>query len=191
MLVPSIDPDRDHISGCRFAPVELVQYGDLQCPHCADVYPCIKQLQEIMGDQLRYVFRHYPLPQLHLLALDAAISCEIAAIHGKFWYMHDMIFENQQYLSRAALLRFAEEIEIDTGLFTNTREYKKMSRKVISDFESGVRSGVNGTPTFFINGRRYNGLSDLEELLTTCKYILLKLGLETANPVNKQRMIEI
>lgn len=109
MLVPSLDPDRDHISGWRFAPVELVQYGDLQCPHCADVYPCIKQLQEIMGDQLRFAFRHYPLPQLHSLALDAAISCEIAAIHGKFWYMHDMIFENQQYLSRAALLRFAGE----------------------------------------------------------------------------------
>ena len=144
-----------------------------------------------MGNQLKYAFRHYPLPQIHPLALDAAISCEIAAIQGKFWYMHDMIFENQKYLSRAALLRFAVEIEINTELFTDTREYRKMSRKVISDFESGVRSGVNGTPTFYINGRRYSGMHDLDGLLSACKYTLLTLGLETGNQVKKQRTIKI
>jgi protein-disulfide isomerase len=182
MLKPLLDATRDHIFGWLFAPIELVQYGDLQCPHCAAVYPDIKQLQEVMGNQLKYAFRHYPLPQFHALALDAAIACEMAALQDKFWYMHDLIFENQPYLSRAALLRFADEIEMDTTLLTDTREHKKMSRKVIGDFESGVRSGVNGTPTFFINGLRYNGMNDLEGLLTACKYTQLMLEAELKQP---------
>ncbi len=98
MLQPLLNETRDHIFGWRFAPVELVQYGDtLQCPHCAAVYPDIKRLQEIMGDLLKFAFRHHPLPQIHPLALDAAIACEMAALQDKFWHMHDIIFENQQY----------------------------------------------------------------------------------------------
>jgi protein-disulfide isomerase len=173
MLQPSIDPNRDHIFGLNSAPVELVQYGDLQCTHCADAYPYIKQLLEIMDNKLKFAFRHYPLQQIHSLALDAAISCEMAALQNKFWHMHDIILENQQYLSRASLLNFAEGINLDIDLFTDTVEYKRMSKKVFSDFESGVQSGVNGTPTFFINGLRYNGMNDLDGLLTACKYAAL------------------
>ena len=183
MLQPLLDETHDHIFGWRFAPVEIVQYGDLQCPHCAAVYPDIKRLQEIMGDLLKFAFRHHPLPQIHPLALDAAIACEMAALQDKFWQMHDIIFENQQYLSRAALTRFAEEIEMDTSLFIDTREYKKMSQKVISDFESGVRSGVNSTPTFFINGLRYNGMNDLDGLMSACRYTMLMLEAELKQPV--------
>lgn len=173
MLQPALTPARDHIAGDEFAPIELVQYGDLQCPHCADIYPFIKQLQEVMGDHLKYAFRHHPLPQLHPLALDAAIACEMAGLQDRFWHMHDMIFENQQRLCRTSFLNFAREIDIDTDLFTNTQDHRKMSRKVISDFESGIRSGVNTTPAFFINGLRYNGTNDFNGLLMACRYQLL------------------
>jgi protein-disulfide isomerase len=93
MLKPSLDLNRDHIFGHRLAPIELVEYGDLQCPNCAEVYPEIKMLQELMGSQLKFAFRHYPLPHLHPMALDAAVACELAALQEKFWHMHDMIFE--------------------------------------------------------------------------------------------------
>jgi protein-disulfide isomerase len=175
MLRPALTPARDHIAGDQFAPVQLVQYGDLQCPHCADTYATIKQLQDAMGDHLKYAFRHYPQPQIHPHALEAAIACEMAGLQGKFWYMHDMIFENQYRLSRTSFLHFAREIDLDTELFTDTQDYRRMSRKVISDFESGIRSGVNATPTFFINGLRYNGTNDIESLLTACRYRLLLL----------------
>lgn len=175
MLQPTIDPTRDHTAGDTFAPLELVQYGDLQCPHCADIYPFIKRLQDMMGDQLKYVFRHFPQPQLHHFALDAAIACEMAGLQGRFWHMHDMIFENQQRLCRTSFFNFAREIDLDTDLFTNTDDHRRMSRKVISDFESGIRSGVNTTPAFFINGLRYNGTNDIEGLLTACRFKLLQI----------------
>jgi protein-disulfide isomerase len=178
MLQPLLDATRDHIYGWRFAPIELVQYGDLQCPYCAALYTDVKRLQDIMGDQLKVAFRHYPFPQIHPLALDAAIACEKAALQNKFWYMHDIIFENQQDLSGASLLRFAEEIEMDTTLFSDNRENKILLRKVISDVESGVRSGVKRTPAFFINGARYNGKNDLEDLLSACTDTLLMLEAE-------------
>lgn len=174
MLQPPLAPSRDHLAGDPFAPIELVQYGDFQCPHCASIYPAIKQLQEVMGDHLKYAFRHYPQPQLHPLSLDAAIACELAGLQGKFWYMHDMIFENQQRLCRTSFLNFAKEIDLDTNQFTNTQHHRKMSRKVISDFESGIRSGVNDTPAFFINGLRYNGANDFESLYLACRYRLLQ-----------------
>ncbi|KIC92628.1 DsbA family protein [Flavihumibacter solisilvae] len=175
MLQPELDSSRDHISGNGFATITLIEYGDFQCPHCAEVYPEIKMLQEVMGDQLKFAFRHYPLQNLHPLALEAAVVTEAAAQLDRFWYMHDLIFENQLYLSRASLLRFAEELDIDTSLFTDPVEYKKRLMKVVSDFESGVRSGVSGTPTFFVNGLKYNGMPDFNGLLAACNISMLSL----------------
>jgi protein-disulfide isomerase len=172
MLKPKFDGEKDHYSGPLAACVELVEYGDFQCRHCAEVYPVIKFLQEGMGDNLRFIFRHYPQPVLHRLSLDASVAAETAALQGKFWQMHDMIFENQKYLSRSRFLQFAEDIELDTRAYEDNREHKKMIQKVISDFEGGVKSGVEGTPTFFINGRRYNGFHDLEDLTRVCKFLL-------------------
>ena len=162
--------ERDNFFGDPSAPIELVQYGDFQCKHSGSVYTAVKLLQEYLGDQLKFIFRHFPLPSLHPLALEAAVASEAAALQGKFWQMHDMIFEQQKYLVRSSFSWFADEIELDATTFENSREHKKLIHKVINDFESGVKSGVDGTPTFFINGHRYNGLDDFDALYRTCKY---------------------
>ncbi|HTR31865.1 MAG TPA: thioredoxin domain-containing protein [Puia sp.] len=156
--------DFDHYLGSPLAPLELVQYGDFQSAHCADAYPVIKWLLEYFGDLLKFVYRHYPMPTCHPLALKAAVAAEAAALQGKFWHMHDMIFENQQKLNRSSFIEFASEIDLDTRAFEDSLEDRKIFQKVISDFEGGVRSGVDSTPTFFINGVRYDGFGDFENL---------------------------
>jgi protein-disulfide isomerase len=164
ILQASFRTDYDHYQGCPLAPIELIQYGDFQCPHCADVYPVIKWLLDSFGDLLKFVYRHYPMPTRHPLSLQAAVATEAAALQGKFWYMHDMIFENQKYLTRTSFSEFAREIDLDSRAFEDCREHRKLFRKVISDFESGVKSGVDSTPTFFINGARYDGFDDFDNL---------------------------
>jgi protein-disulfide isomerase len=163
-LHPSFRTDYDNYQGCPLAPIELIQYGDFQCKYCAEVYPVIKWLQDSCGDLLRFVYRHYPIPTRHPLSLQAAVAAEAAALQGKFWHMHDMMYENQKYLVRTSFSEFAREIELDTRAFEDCRDYRKLIRKVISDFEGGVKSGVDSTPTFFINGNRYNGFDDFDSL---------------------------
>jgi protein-disulfide isomerase len=162
MLLPNFRTDYDHFQGSPLAPIELIQYGDFQCTHCADVYPLIKCLQDCFGSMLKFVYRHYPIPVRHPLTLQAAVAAEAAALQGKFWYMHDMIYENQKYLTRASFSEFAREIDLDTRVFEDCQEQRQLFRKVISDFEGGVKSGVNGSPTFFINGARYDGFDDFD-----------------------------
>ena len=165
-----ISTGTDHFYGLMEAPVQLIQYGDFLCEHCADVYPAIKLLQEKMGNDIIYIFRHYPLHTIHPLALEAAIASEAAALQGKFWYMHDMIFENQKHLLRSSFSGFAEMINLDMKTFEDSRGHKQLFHKVINDFEKGAQFGVNSTPTFFINGQRYNGFDDFESLYRTCSY---------------------
>lgn len=174
MLTYSFDHTRDRYYGYPLAPIELIQYGDFQCENCAAVYPEIKMLQEKMGNQLKFVFRHFPLPAIHPLSVSAAVAAEAAALQGglSFWDMHDMIFENQKYLGHSSFSRFAEEIELNTMLFEDARSDKKLVQKIASDYESGVKSGVSGTPTFFFNGKKYNGFHDFQSLYKTCQYIL-------------------
>ena len=179
MLNLPFNISRDNFKGALIAPLELVQYGDFQCEFCGDVYTSIKLLQHHLGDKLKVVFRHFPLLTLHRFALDAAVASEAAALQGKFWEMHDLIFENQKYLIKSSFSRFAEKIELDMNLLENSREYKKLIHKVINDFESGVKSGVDCTPTFFINGHRYSGFEDFESLYKTCKYAC-NIGSSTA-----------
>ena len=179
MLKYLFDHTRDHYYGNPLAPVELIQYGDFNCEHSAAAYAEIKMLQDKMGNQLKFVFRHFPLSTIHPMAVDAAVAAEAASLQGelKFWQMHDMIFENQKYLTTAALSKFAEEIGLNVNSFETDRRNKKLIWKVTSDFESGIKSGVNGTPTFFINGHLYNGFHDFENLYQTCKYILTFKGI--------------
>jgi protein-disulfide isomerase len=173
MLHPIFRPDYDHYQGSSLAPIELVEYGDFQCEYCAAMYPAIKQLQDNFGHLLKFVYRHFPIPSRHALSVAAAVAAEAAASQGKFWHMHDMIYENQKYLTRRSFSGFAREIDLDTTSFEDCREHRKLFLKVISDFEGGVKSGVDSTPTFFINGVRYVGFDDFENLyfvLRSIKY---------------------
>jgi protein-disulfide isomerase len=179
--------DFDHYIGCPLVPLELIEYGDFQCEHCADAYPVTKCLLDSFGDLLKIVYRHYPMPTRHPLALQAAVATEAAGLQGKFWYMHDMIFENQKYLTRTSFSKFAREIDLDTRAFEDCREHKKLFRKVISDFEGGIRSGVDCTPTFFINGARYDGFDDFGSLYYALQNIIYYGNSTTERPTRQLR----
>ena len=152
---------KDHIQGKNTAPLELVEYGDYQCPNCGRAYPIIKSLQRSLGDDLKFVFRNFPLSEIHPDAFTAAVAAEAAGLQDKYWEMHDIIFENQQALDLESLFPYAKAIGLDVKRFKNDIQKNELANKVEQDFESGIRSGVNGTPSFFINGRKYNG--DWEE----------------------------
>jgi protein-disulfide isomerase len=156
--------DRDHAAGPETAPVTLVEYGDYECPHCGAAYPLVKQVQERLGERLRFVFRNFPLTQIHAHAEHAAESAEAAAAQGSFWEMHDWLFEHQRRLGDPELVRAAETLGLDTARFTRELESGAHQSRVREDFMSGVRSGVNGTPTFFINGRRHDDSWDVDTL---------------------------
>lgn len=147
----------DHAEGTPGALITLVEYGDYECPHCGHAYPILKQLQERLGDQMRFVFRNFPLSQMHPHALAAAELAEAAALQGKFWATHDILFEHQDALDDERLSQYAISLhlildELESAIMSN-----EPLEHVKADFKSGVRSGVNGTPTFFINGRRFEG----------------------------------
>jgi formate-nitrite transporter family protein len=147
----------DHVAGSEDAPVTLVEYGDYECPYCGLAYPIVKAAQRELGGRLRFVFRHFPLAEVHPHARHAAQAAEAAAAQGKFWEMHDMIFEHQGALEDTDLVRYAELLELDAERIARELEAGTYAKRVRDDFRSGARSGVNGTPTFFINGERYDG----------------------------------
>jgi len=155
-LVPDVGPD-DHVSGPGSAPLTLVEYGDFECPYCAMAYPIVHAIRRELGDQLRVAFRHFPLKESHPHAQHAAEAAEAAAAQDAFWAMHDRLFENQHALEDADLVEHARRIGIDPGLVERALDDGTYTRRVRDNFRSGVRSGVNGTPTFFINGIRYDG----------------------------------
>jgi protein-disulfide isomerase len=158
--------DRDHVQGPATAPVTLVEYGDYECPYCGAAYPIVKQLQEDLGDRLRFVFRNFPLTTVHPHAEHAAEAAEAAGAQGKFWEMHDYLYEHQSALMDGDLLAYAAEIGLGAEQFVRDMEGQVHRDRVRADFMSGVRSGVNGTPTFFINGTRFDGAwDDPDELL--------------------------
>ncbi|MEX6686305.1 thioredoxin domain-containing protein [Danxiaibacter flavus] len=163
-LKPAVG-ENDHVQGNEDASVELVEYGDYECPHCGRAYPIIKNIQEKMGDKLKFVFRNFPLAEIHPNAITAAIATEAAALQGKFWEMHDIVFEHQKSLSVERLLDYAAELGLDMHRFSKDFSDKQSLAKVEEDFESGIRSGVNGTPSFFINGNKYEGDWSEEMLL--------------------------
>jgi len=156
---------RDHIIGPDTAPVTLVEYGDYECPYCGAAHPIVQALVDRLGDDLRFVFRHFPLAQAHPHAQQAAEAAEAAGVQGKFWQMHDLLYEHQTALDSHHLLAYAGALGLDVERFASELASHVHADRVRQDFMSGVRSGVNGTPSFFINGRRHDGSYDLRTLL--------------------------
>jgi protein-disulfide isomerase len=148
---------RDHILGPANAPVTLVEYGDYECPHCGAAHPIVKLVLEHFGKNIRFIFRHFPLSQVHPSAQAAAESAEFAGAHGRFWEMHDGIYENQDRLGLPLLFALAGTLGLSEASLREALVNGTYAEKVKSDFLGGVRSGVNGTPSFFINGRRHDG----------------------------------
>jgi len=156
---------RDHTSGAENAPLTLVEYGDFQCPHCRNAFPIVKKVQQQLGARLRFVFRNFPLTQIHPEAEHAAEAAEAAGAQGAFWQMHDRLFERQFALDDDSLVEYAQELGLNADRLRGELDAGTYRAKVRDDFMSGVKSGVNGTPTFFINGERYDGSYDLGSLL--------------------------
>ncbi len=154
----------DHVRGPASAPVTLVEYGDYQCPYCGAAYPVVRALERHFGRTLRFVFRNFPLTQVHPYAELAAEAAEAVGAQGKFWEMHDLLFTHQDALADADLLAYAEEAGADAAAVRRALTAHTFVPRVRDDFRGGVRSGVNGTPSFFINGARYDGASDLASL---------------------------
>jgi Na+/H+ antiporter NhaA len=162
-LAAPVDTERDHIRGPEHAPVTLVEYGDLECPYCGQAEPVIRELLSDFGE-LRYVWRHLPLNDVHPHAQLAAEAAEAAAAQGHFWEMHDMLLAHQSELDVKDMLRYAEELDLDLERFRENLRRRKGSSRIAEDVESADQSGVSGTPTFFINGRRHYGAYDIATL---------------------------
>ena len=148
----------DHVQGPVNAPIELIEYADYQCPYCKKAYHIVKDIQKELGDKVKFVFRNFPLTELHPHALHAAIAAEIAASHGKFWEMHDLLFENQNALDDYYLLEYARKLGINAA----------------DDYDSGLENDVQGTPTFFVNGEQFDGNWMNSEFLEYLESLIVK-----------------
>jgi protein-disulfide isomerase len=155
----------DHIRGPANAPVTLVEYGDYECPHCGLAHPIVGAVCEHFARELRFVFRHFPMSQVHPHAEAAAETAEFAGAHGRFWEMHDGIYESQDRLGLALLFALAEALELPQSALRNALATGEYESKVRADFLGGVRSGVNGTPSFFVNGERHDGTYAFDDLV--------------------------
>lgn len=155
----------DHIQGNEDAAITLVEYGDYECPGCGYAYPIIKAVQKHFGKDLRFVFRNFPLVEAHPYAGIAAEAAEFASDNNVFWEMHDLLYENQEQFSRIKIIELVDFLKLPTAEFENALESEKYQDKIKKDFMGGVRSGVNGTPTFYINGNRHDGSFEYEDLV--------------------------
>jgi protein-disulfide isomerase len=164
-LTLPVSDERDHIQGPAETSVTLLEYGDYECPYCGAAYPIVKQVQAQMGDRLRFVFRNFPISTSHPHAEQAAEAAEAAAAQGRFWEMHDHLYEHQRHLEAGDLRTYAEELGLDVERFDRELAENVHAARVREDFMSGVRSGVNGTPTFYVNGNRHDGSYDLDSLV--------------------------
>ena len=173
-LTLPISETRDHITGTSRAKVTLLEYGDYQCPYCGEAYPIVKKIQEKYGDRLRFVFRNFPLTEMHPRAEFGAEMAEASGAQGKFWEMHDYLYENQASLNNADFfLKFAKaKLALDSEKIG--REVSKLtySPRIREDFLSGVRSGVNGTPSFFFNDHRHDGSYEFKSLTNAIDSLL-------------------
>jgi protein-disulfide isomerase len=156
---------KDHFQGDIDAACSLVEYGDYECPHCGRAYPLLKRVQKHYGNRLCFVYRNFPLNEMHPHAERAAETAEFAGTKGKFWEMHDLLFENQEQLGDDLYLELAGELGLAQDELAEALDQSEFQAHVKADFIGGVRSGVNGTPTLFINGQRYNGPVEFEALV--------------------------
>lgn len=158
--------ERDHIEGAPNAPLLLVEYGDYQCPYCGAAYPVVKKVQKQLGTNLRFVFRNFPITNSHPYAEWAAETAEASAAQGKFWEMHDFLYEHQASLGDEEFFaQYERKIKLDASKIGREVAQRAHLPRIEEDFTSGVRSGVNGTPTFFVNGIRYDGPPEVEALI--------------------------
>jgi protein-disulfide isomerase len=162
--MPLVDPAKDHLAGRPDAAIVLVEYGDFQCPYCGAAFDELKQVQQAMGERLCLVFRHFPLTQMHEHALRAAMFAEAAATIDRFWQMHDLLFSNQDALDEPDLVRYARQLGMGTALIDDALG-NRFEAGVRQDFRGGVRCGVNGTPSLFINGLRFDEPARADTLL--------------------------
>jgi protein-disulfide isomerase len=162
-------PDRDHIQGPIDAPIMLLEYGDYECPYCGEAYPVVKEIQERLGNRLCFAFRNFPLSNSHPHAEHAAEAAETAAAQRRFWEMHDLLYENQEALDDEDLAQYASALGLDARRLITEVQAGTHAARIKEDFRSGARHGVNGTPSFFINGVRYDGTPAVEELLAALK----------------------
>ncbi|MES2456445.1 MAG: thioredoxin domain-containing protein [Bacteroidota bacterium] len=166
-LKPAVS-NTDHAQGNLNADLVIVEYGDYQCPYCGAAYPVLKELMSQFGSQIKFVFRNFPLSEMHQYARPSALAAEAASLQGKFWEMHDAIYENQHYLNESLLLHLGEKLNLNIPKFKRDIENSGLAKKVDADFESGIVSGVNGTPSFYVNGKKFDGgAEDLFQLLST------------------------
>jgi protein-disulfide isomerase len=156
--------EADHYRGSIKSAIQLLEFGDFQCPHCGAAHPMLKKIEKTFGSRMLFIFRHFPLSESHPYAKIAAIASEAAARQGNFWEMFDLIYENQSRLDREMLLGLAKTLHFNIKKFQKDLEDPALTEKVESDFESGILSGVNGTPSFYINGEKYNGPYTFESL---------------------------
>jgi protein-disulfide isomerase len=157
--------ERDHTQGPIDAPAELLEYGDYQCPLCKAAVPVVKRIQAEFGPGLRFAFRHFPLIEIHPHAEEAAEAAEAAHAQGQFWPMHDVLFENSPHLDLIRLLRFAMALDLDLERFRRDLWIHRFLPRVLEDSETAVVTGVRGTPTFFMNGVRYERSLDPETMI--------------------------
>jgi protein-disulfide isomerase len=160
---------QDHSAGPANAPVMLVEYGDYQCPYCGEAYPVLKAVQQALGNKLRFVFRNFPISEIHPHALHAAQFAEAAAAIGKFWVAHDMLYERQEALDDRDLVAYGSIIGLDAAKLREAFD-GRFDEKIEADFMGGVHSGVNGTPSLFINGLRYDGERDVDSLVAALEH---------------------
>ena len=170
-LVLPVSEERDHIRGPKKAPVTLVEYGDFECPFCGQAHPVVEAVQRRMGKEMRFVFRHFPLVNAHPHAEAAAEAAEAAGAQHRFWEMHDLLFEHQDALEDGDLLAYAQTVPLDIERFVAEMGAGIHAPRVREDFLGGVRSGVNGTPTFFINGARYDGPRDMDSMVAALEFV--------------------
>jgi protein-disulfide isomerase len=165
-LTLPVSESRDHIQGPVNAPITLVEYGDYECPYCGQAYMIIKEIQERLGSKLCFVFRNFPLTKVRPHAYKAAIAAETAAAQGKFWDMYDYLFKHGQVVTDENLRQSAAKLGLNVARFDREFLDRTYSSHVDEDIQSGKSSGVKSTPTFFINGDRYNSAWDMDTLLS-------------------------
>jgi protein-disulfide isomerase len=148
---------RDHMIGSKTAPLQLVEYGDYQCPSCGDSFLAVNKVLRQMAKSVVFVFRNFPLTDIHPDAFDAALAAEAAELQNKFWEMYDQLYQNQDQLSGYQLFAYAKGIGLDMVRFEQDIQSQALASKIEADIESGVKSGVSGTPSFYVNGEKFDG----------------------------------
>jgi protein-disulfide isomerase len=166
----------DHIRGPLNAPVTLLEYGDYECPHCGMAFPIVNRVLQHFGPRLRFVFRHFPLTQVHPNAEHAAEAAEFAGAHKRFWEMHDGIYLNQAMLGMPLLVSLATSLGLSKERLVRAIADHEYAEKIQLDFLGGVRSGVNGTPTFFIGNQRHDGDFEFDTLVAAIEARLVKVA---------------